>query len=155
MLENYSICSVCDFLLKKDTFGLWRDIDGYHSRLDPQKHLHTATNPEKYDSHKYGKDIRVEILDIMSGLGFTDEDLGEADTFGFFALFLSEFAILEEDSCGFVFATFYASLAEVEKAWSDIEADYDKWNQDDSDNYVDVRDIVAPLDESDPDFLYF
>lgn len=56
-----------------------------------------------------------------------DADLGEAETFGWFALFKEEKAILLTNSQGFVTVEVYASVEEAEERWAKLEVAYEDW----------------------------
>jgi hypothetical protein len=92
-----------------------------------------------------GEPLLTEILWDLGG----DEDLGDSESFGFYALYLgltakevggsigsTRAAILHEGSQGFVTGSYYDSDADAQRAWEALERDYDEFlgeSEDDDD----------------------
>lgn len=118
-------------------------------------------NPEEgirsYGPGKFSNVIDGYVYAIMMD-GFADEELGEAETFGHYALvrlgdkdslefverevreqgdeLTAEERDLIHDSAGVVFytrsdgiveASYFDTKSELDKAWSDLEAEYEEW----------------------------
>jgi len=73
---------------------------------------------------------QAETLWEYSLSGLQDDELGEADTFGWFALFEEERAILSTGSQGFVHAAFYDSADEMSLAWTELQMRHARWEMD-------------------------
>lgn len=89
-------------------------------------------------SHKFDGDLITERLYDYTLFSGQDADLGDSDTFGWFALFGFgsdlEFrvftggaagSILDVDSQGFVSRTDYATRTELDAEWERLESEYD------------------------------
>lgn len=74
--------------------------------------------------HKFSsplaEDLYGEALE-----SWQDDELGDAETFGWFALFLDAQAILEVGSQGFVSVTTYDTRVGAEEAWKGLERQYE------------------------------
>lgn len=134
MFENYSICSRCNVLI--DYLGELYTWVGEDGRSACYQEMHTPYDFVNYRSEKFGNDIRAEILWQMSLNSSQESDLGDADTFGYYALFSEFYAILEVDSSGFVDIHMYESPEMAKADWKNIESDYDDWlNSSEDDHY--------------------
>lgn len=122
--NDYSICQHCGnfiYRLMVENFTTW-------VAEDPElSDVHMPTLPDEYRSHKFGDDIRAEILWTLSLDTQQDDTLGEAETFGWYALFGEFNAILMTDCAGNVGVTVFDSYDECALEWSDIEDHYDEW----------------------------
>lgn len=131
-INNYSICVNCDEVIHTLFSGsfVWREDDGNLLCRKTQRHIPN----ENYRSHKFGNDIRAEILWGMTLDNGQTEDLGEADTFGWFAYFKDFRAILQADSEGFVSVAVYDG-PEADKAaadhWDELATEYSEWLEND------------------------
>lgn len=56
-----------------------------------------------------------------------DDEIGESDGFGWFALFESDLSILSVDSQGFVYSQHFESAGDLHLAWTETEMSYDRW----------------------------
>lgn len=74
-------------------------------------------------SHKFDN-LLAERLHGSSLESFQDADLGDAETFGWHALFKGDKAILNTNSQGFVSVTVYESEEEAEAKWEELENEY-------------------------------
>jgi hypothetical protein len=87
-----------------------------------------------------GEPLLTEILWNLVLEGSADEELGESEDFGAYALFLhlkgsevngdigdTKAAILFENSQGFVSGTYYDSIAEARDEWDRLEDEYDEF----------------------------
>lgn len=90
----------------------------------------------------------AERLYLQSLEGFQDADLGDSQTFGWFALFEREHAILNEDGNGFVTVTVFETLRDVMDEWNEIRRE---WIEYDEDFYV--VDVIE-YDEYADDYRY-
>ena len=74
--------------------------------------------------HKFSgplaEDLHGETLS-----SWQDDELGDAETFGWFALFVNAQAILKVDSQGLVDVTTYDTMVDTEEAWEDLEERYE------------------------------
>lgn len=69
--------------------------------------------------------------------GWDDGNFGDSNTFGWFALFKAERAILSEDSSGFVYLTVFASDERLMERWNNLET---RWVQ-----FYKAQDEEAPF----------
>lgn len=74
--------------------------------------------------HKFSS-ILAEDLYQGTLESWQDSELGDAETFGWFALFLDDQAILSVDSQGFVSVFTYGTMADTEKAWEELEEQHE------------------------------
>lgn len=74
----------------------------------------------EWSSHKFSAPLaeRLHTLTLDSN---QDDDLGDADTFGWFARFNAERAMLSVDSQGFVGVAVFESAADLASAWAGLE----------------------------------
>lgn len=117
------------------------------ARLMPDDLMEPTDELGKFE----GEPKLTEVLWNLVLEGSADEELGESEDFGAYALFLhlkrSEFpgnigdtkaAIVFENSQGFVSGTFYDSVSEARDAWDEIAAEYDQFmNEIEDDEYDD------------------
>jgi len=95
--------------------------------------LDAYPHPGKYE----GELNLCEKLDRLGGEGWASEELGDAESFGYYQLFLGladdpelgnldgiAAAILETNSQGFVTAVYYDTEAKAKEAWARLEEDY-------------------------------
>lgn len=61
-------------------------------------------------------------------------ELGEAESFGWYAFFPKELSILHEDSLGFVWVKSYASDKECRKAWKGLRQAWYVFQEDEQDS---------------------
>lgn len=154
MFENYSICSRCAQIINKlNHADVWVGEDDRSACYGMR---HVPSNPDTYKSIKFGNDIRAEILYILSLDSNENESVGDADTFGYYALFHEFNAIMEINSQGFVSIHVHNSPAMVSADWNNIERDYDGWLDSPEDDYYftaeergkdEVYDISDPYDK--------
>lgn len=137
MFDQYSICANCNELIT------WNGI-AWAGETDTK---HVSTDPRLYRSEKFGNDIHADILWRLSLDGHQDADLGEAETFGWFALFSEFSAILDVDCVGLVSLSEYNSPEHAKNAWQHVEDDYAEWLDEDENTYDDESDYE---DMSDP-----
>lgn len=133
--NSYSICANCGNILhyqeirESNVIGMsWVSLD------DGTYGEHVPTNADDYESPKFGSDIRAEILWTLSLDSNQTEDLGEAESFGWFAYFKDFCAILSADSQGFVAAVVYegdGASDSVADHWTELEREYAAWLADD------------------------
>lgn len=57
-----------------------------------------------------------------------DEELGDSDNFGWFAIFNEDRVIVQVDGYGFVYATQHDSDAAVSEAWDEISMGWDEYS---------------------------
>lgn len=133
MIGGFSLCGICDALIENRKGIWWATLDDTAVSDSVEVHKHFPTNPDVYDSTKYGSDVRTEILSVMGDFGFATESLGDADSFGYYELFEDLSAVVEYDSQGFVFSTIYDTPEMARNAWSHISTDYDEFLDDDED----------------------
>lgn len=126
MFEKYSLCVIsdCDAFIELRQ-GIWWDED--NNAVGFEFHKHIPYKDGEYKSHKFGDDIRAEILYCWDISGNSDESLGETENFGYYALFKEFKAILEIDNYGFVYVYAYDSSEAVKNAWDHKEQDYRDW----------------------------
>lgn len=74
--------------------------------------------------HKFSS-ILAEDLYQETLESWQDSELGDAETFGWFALFLDDQAILSVDSQGFVSVFMYNTMADTEAAWEELEEQHE------------------------------
>jgi hypothetical protein len=87
-----------------------------------------------------GEPLLTEVLWIVVLEGGADEELGESESFGSYALLTgldgselggdigdTKAAILSENSQGFVSGEYYDSAEEAREAWEEIESEYDEF----------------------------
>lgn len=91
-------------------------------------------HPGKFE----GEPIATELLYDASMESGEDEQLGESDGFGWFALFdgielgkdnEKVYAILSENSQGFVSGEYFDTRAQLLRAWKTLERDYEDYEQ--------------------------
>lgn len=144
MVNEYSICINCGCLLH------YQEVTGpnmagmfWVSADDGTYGSHVRTHEDEYHSHKFDS-LAAEILWMLSLDSCQDDDLGEAESFGWFALFKDFHAILEVDCMGRVYVTRMFSEEETMAEWSlilddyetfcdaaDTEEEYEDWHADD------------------------
>lgn len=120
------LCRFCNNLIFRNEEGDWirNDSDLYCGDLPHQPY------PEGvYHSYKFSSEL-AEILHLFSMDSSQDEELGEADTFGWYALFRDCSAILACDSQGFVTASVYTDdqPESVETVWEELESQWEAHN---------------------------
>ncbi|MFI0265599.1 hypothetical protein [Streptomyces luteogriseus] len=77
-------------------------------------------------SRKFDNFLAEKLWD-SSLSSFQDADLGESETFGWYALFRGYNAILHTNSQGFVSVTVHGSEEETESKWEELEAAYSEF----------------------------
>jgi hypothetical protein len=154
VIGGFSLCGVCESLIENRKGIWWATKDDTAVSAEVELHKHFPATTVGYHSHKYGEDIRTEILSVMGDFGFNTESLGEAETFGYYELFEDLCAIVEYDSQGFVFSTIYDTPEMARNAWSHIETDYDEWLEDEPCNCGSYNcDAYADRTEYEPDIF--
>jgi len=124
-LNNYSLCTRCLAVISLPGGNFtWVDES---DRSSCYGGYHLPTNIHEYESDKFNNDIQAEILFRFSLDSGQDEELGEAETFGWFALFASFGAILNTDCVGSVTVARYDSETAARESWSDLESEYEAW----------------------------
>jgi hypothetical protein len=126
MFENWFLCVLCNDVIEKRQ-GIWWDES--NNAVGFGFHKHIPTDPEQYYSHKYGGDIRTEILYTWNLTSNYDDSVGETDTFGYYSVLYDFHAILEVDSEGFVFSHHYDSREATINAWNHKIDDYWEWSK--------------------------
>lgn len=104
---------------------------GFEVDWDQWQQMHQHWNWAS-ESEKFSNFFAQELWDASLDSG-QDETLGESDTFGWFALFKSDHAILHTGSQGFVSVDVLDSEQEAVEKWAKIEAEYDKWSAENDD----------------------
>lgn len=104
-------------------------IVNYHSPISvPADEWERLTFPGNWPStsEKFSDGLaeRLYDADLEGGL---DESLGEAETFGYYAVSFSDSAILAVNSQGFVSATGYADGSKARDAWADLGREYERF----------------------------
>jgi hypothetical protein len=89
-------------------------------------------------SSKFDSELAEELYEYTLDSS-EDASLGDADTFGWYALFRDERAILVTNSQGFVSAREYETTGAAQIAWDGIEKEYSDFN---------VRSVVEALNTS-------
>jgi hypothetical protein len=79
---------------------------------------------------KFGSSL-AERLYSLSLERWQSEELGDADTFGWYALFPAERSILHIDSMGFVYATQYESRGMCKNVWGAIKKSWYEFERED------------------------
>lgn len=96
-------------------------------------------------SSKFGNSPLAERLYEFTLDSSEDASLGESESFGWYALFAPERAILDVDSQGFVGVVRYDDESAARTAWTELEERYEEhW----------VRGVVDALDASECDELF-
>lgn len=144
--NDYSICVNCGNVIHytvTDDSAMWTMYG------DSESTGHVRTHPNEYRSHKFSS-IEAEILWQLSLESAQSDDLGESNTFGWYALFRDFSAILMEDCCGNVSADVFERYTDCEAEWERIADDYDEWA---GDNVTDWREADRTEDGYD-DYLW-
>jgi hypothetical protein len=68
--------------------------------------------------------LHTEILYNLSLMGFEDDSVGDANTFGYFELFSQYGAILETNSEGFVTSAIHNPISDAERIFGEISHEY-------------------------------
>ena len=83
-------------------------------------------HPGKFEGELYA--TRYAYEQTLDGCS---DDLGEVDGFGWYARFSDKIKgrgpfhiILQEDSQGFVYGTYYDTETDLDAAWADLETEY-------------------------------
>jgi hypothetical protein len=159
MLDQYGICSLCtDFLEYKH--GKWVDTEGRTTGTvadfvtnDPTIHIHVPYTADNYESRKYSS-LEAEIFHVLGCLGYHDDWIGDAATFGYYEMFMDYRAITHESDMGFISVKIFDSADEFNAAWDEIfDAysnyseldDFDEWE----DDYPEQYESSSMIDESD------
>lgn len=127
----YRLCQECYELITPKGRGWHDDMEsltcrGGVSKGEPHK---PYSESEPYHSYRTNGELAA-VLEELTMSGTQDEDLGEVDTFGWFAYFRDSLAILSNDSQGFVFATTYESVEESDEAWETLSRAWERWEID-------------------------
>ncbi len=123
---NDRMCRECYEIIVPTDDGKWEDdwestdclggVNAGHPHA-----LHDDAHP--YKSHSHDGELSA-VLEIIFMGGDHDDDFGDVDTFGHFALFRDCRSIMYTDSQGFVYHMTYNTPEECEKAW---EVTYASW----------------------------
>lgn len=82
--------------------------------------------------HKFASPWAERLWD-MDGLGFSDEQFGDSDGFGWYAFFNVDRAIMSTDTYGFVYAEVFDTEAEYAEACDATSRAFDKYCEDNLD----------------------
>lgn len=148
MLENYSICSRCDSLISR-IFSAW--VTDSDNDICAQG-FHVPTEEADYVPSKFGS-LKTEILWHLSLDSYQDEETGESDSFGWYALFQEFSSILYTNSQGFVSSVEYPTREALMEEWNGIESDYARWLAEDPNTYDAEADWREP-DRTEPDYVF-
>lgn len=88
---------------------------------DMHDHRSWAATSEKFSNY-LAEELWEASLDSSQ-----DAELGESESFGWFALFAEECAILHTDSRGFVSVSVLDSEEAARNSWAKLEEDYEMW----------------------------
>ena len=86
--------------------------------------MHTSKpSPGKYEGNR--SQLVARVIDNLVGNGFADAELGDVDTFGYYAMVVGKrnTYLLSQDSQGFVFVD-YGDHQTCKERWAEIEAEY-------------------------------
>jgi hypothetical protein len=81
-------------------------------------------------SRKFDNLLAEKLWDLSLSSN-QDADLGDSETFGWYALFKGDSAILNTNSQGFVSVSVFESEEEAEKKWEELENEYSEFCGDD------------------------
>lgn len=117
------LCRYCNNIITRNEEGDWirNDSDLYCGDLPHQPY------PEGvYHSYKFSSEL-AEILYLFSLDSSQDDEIGESDTFGWYALYRDLSAILAVDSQGFVTVSVYDNdePVSVETVWNELEGQWE------------------------------
>lgn len=99
------------------------DNDPEHSPLCDwpyRRCVHFCEHVQGWESAKFDSPLAERLWALSLDLG-QDAELGEAEGFGWYALFAGEHAILAANSQGFVWVSLYADADAARTAWAEVE----------------------------------
>lgn len=125
MCDTFSYCIMCENPVSLEQ-GEYITSDDTPCPLS----VGHITDTDAYRSEKFGNDPAAEFFWQMDMQSMSNDSLGDAETFGYFAKFTAYNAILDIDSQGFVRVHLYDDAEVLDSIWDDLASDWYFYNDD-------------------------